>query len=167
METITVLFPEKVDLIIKDINKLVADKKYWIGSGSGKLDSAEDATVDWFRGVGTFERVVYLKAHEDKHGSGLVIIHLNAVDNSSVIPENCFASFGSEIRFVNNDLLIYEPKHMASPRGCTNIYMEWTKDRFEKYQQSEIKEEEVCIHRQQSRVITHRGQHCGDCGKRF
>ena len=29
------------------------------------------------------------------------------------------------------------------------------------------KQDDICQHRTQSRIITHRGVHCGDCGKRF
>jgi len=33
--------------------------------------------------------------------------------------------------------------------------------------EEECFQEEKCYHRIQSRVKTHRGYHCGDCGKRF
>lgn len=37
----------------------------------------------------------------------------------------------------------------------------------EKLWESDVVESEVCIHRMQDRVRTHRGAHCNNCGKRF
>ena len=132
METIILTKENQADVMSK-LNELSKDRKYWIGIASSRIESVEDESHDWFRGVGTFERIVRLRIYENHNGRGLQINHVNTIDNTSVIPEDDTIQYGSELMIDGGDILYYEHSRPCSPRGVTNLYMEWTKERSNKY----------------------------------
>lgn len=132
METY-ILSKDNLQQMIRKITEITNDKKYWMGVATDRIESAEDPTHDWFRGVGTFERIVYLSISENHLDYGIQITHLNAVDHSPVIPRDDVIKYGAEIMIDGNDLLYFENNIHISPKGGTCIYMEWTPPRNEKY----------------------------------
>lgn len=132
MET-CILSKENLQQMIKRLTELTKDKKYWIGIAYGRIESAEHPSHDWFRGVGTFERIVHLSISENHLDYGLQIHHFNAINHSPVEPRDSVICFGAEIIIDGNDLLYYENNRHMSPRGGTCLYMEWTLPRNKKY----------------------------------
>lgn len=128
-----ILTKENKQEILNKLTEFVKDKKYWIGITYGRIESAEDPSHDWFRGVGNFERIVRLRIYENHHDHGLQIDHINAVDSSCVVPRDDIILYGAEIILAGNDLLYYEDNKHISPQGGTNLYMEWTMKRNEFY----------------------------------
>ena len=132
MKSIILTKNNKDELILK-LNDVSNGRKYWIGVATGRIESVEDPSHTWFKGVGTFERIVYLRFKENKHGHGIQIDHINAVSEVPVIPDDDTIRYGSEIMFDDGDVFYYEDNSRISPRGGTNLYMEYSKERYEKY----------------------------------
>ncbi len=128
-----ILTKENLETLVRELAEFTKDRNYWLGISCGRIEHVEDPSHDWFRGVGTFERVVKLSFYENHNGYGIQIRHINSVDNLSVTPEDDIIFFGSEIIINGNDLLYFENNRNISPSGDTCLYMEWTVSRNEKY----------------------------------
>ena len=130
MENI-ILSLENIKDITKQLNELSKDKKYWLGITSGKTNSTNEEGFDIFRGVGTFERIVYLEFSVGDYY--IQITHLSAKESFVVIPQESYIRLGAEITTDGSDILSFENDPHIGKNGGTQIYMEWTVARNEKF----------------------------------
>ena len=126
-----ILTPENIKDVAKQLNEISKDKKYWLGIAYAKLESIQEDKPDIFRGVGTFERVVYLQFSVGAYY--IKITHLSATESFGVIPQESYIRLGAEISIDSSDILSFENDPHIGKNGGTQIYMEWTVVRNEKY----------------------------------
>ncbi len=126
-----ILTLENIKEITKQLNEISKDKKYWLGITSGKTNSTNEEGFDIFRGVGTFERIVYLEFSVGDYY--IQITHLSAKESFVVIPQESYIRLGAEITTDGSDILSFENDPHIGKNGGTQIYMEWTVARNEKF----------------------------------
>jgi hypothetical protein len=122
------------DAVILALKEAAKDKKYWLGIGFGRITNIEDPAIDWFRGAGTFERIVSISFSENIYHDGIEISHINEVEKGTkAVPSASIIPYGAELKIDGADILYFTNNRLISPRGGTGLYMEWTEARHEMY----------------------------------
>ena len=129
------LTPETVDEIIEILTKTMEGKIYWSSVGFGEIKSVEDCPdIDWFRGRGVFERIFTTSICKTKKNGFLKFVYNHK--GSTLIPaEEVFPfCYDTYVSVVGNDVFLFQKNNIyISKRGGTDIFMEWTEERHNKY----------------------------------